>query len=299
MRIIHTKADSIVRVYINNAPLETDVPAQIVNDRTLVPMRPIFEALHPAVDIVFNEEHQIITAVWAGGMLEMRIGRDFIHFNNERRYIPVPPYIINGRTMVPAGVVAEVFGAEVVWNDVTRSVHIYVDHDSLYGRTGTIDTVFDYRYASVQTLLALGYEAEQIMAVIGHYIFVVINELRASYGVNPVEWLGSLARASRGHSRDMAINNYFSHTSLTGLDARDRASVQGYTADVVEGIATFTSEDSPFTIVQRWYGTARQRDTMLQFMWLHYGVGVYFVFCDEGTVNQGYVVQLFGRGGLD
>ncbi len=44
----------------------------------------------------------------------------------------------------------------------------------------------------------------------------------------PVQWNEALARAASGHSKDMATNNYFSHTSLDGRSPGTRITAAGY-----------------------------------------------------------------------
>lgn len=50
-------ASEEITVCLNGTPLEFDVPPQLINDRTMVPMRKIFEALGAAVD--WNGEKSI------------------------------------------------------------------------------------------------------------------------------------------------------------------------------------------------------------------------------------------------
>ena len=45
---------------------------------------------------------------------------------------------------------------------------------------------------------------------------------------SPLRWNGRLAKASRIHSRDMASNNFFSHTGSDGLQSWDRAVSAGF-----------------------------------------------------------------------
>jgi uncharacterized protein YkwD len=58
----------------------------------------------------------------------------------------------------------------------------------------------------------------------------------------PVSWNGQLFKAAAGHSRDMAENNYFSHNSLRGTEAFQRAEAAGYKWKTVgENIAAGTT----------------------------------------------------------
>lgn len=64
-----------------------------------------------------------------------------------------------------------------------------------------------------------------------------VNEARASArfcgttyypAANPIAWSGELEQASREHSEDMAVKNYFSHDSLNGDSFVDRIERAGY-----------------------------------------------------------------------
>ena len=46
--------------------------------------------------------------------------------------------------------------------------------------------------------------------------------------VGSLNWNGALFAAAEGHSRDMAVNNYFSHTGLDGRNVAQRVSAGGY-----------------------------------------------------------------------
>jgi len=56
----------------------------------------------------------------------------------------------------------------------------------------------------------------------------LINEEREQQGLSSLSWDSKLAEIARGHSQDMAINNYFSHDNLRGQDPTGRAFAKGY-----------------------------------------------------------------------
>ncbi|MEP3441291.1 MAG: CAP domain-containing protein [Sulfitobacter sp.] len=55
-----------------------------------------------------------------------------------------------------------------------------------------------------------------------------INAIRASAGVGQVKRNAKLDRAALAHARDMAANNFLSHTSSDGSDLRRRVERAGY-----------------------------------------------------------------------
>ncbi len=120
-------ADEIA-VWIDNALIVSDVSAQIINDRAMLPFRAIFEELDADVD--WNGEYQIITAVKGTTVLNLRIDKPIMVRINlktqktEQITLAVPPQIVNDRTMVPVRAVAEALDASVDWEPESRTVKI-------------------------------------------------------------------------------------------------------------------------------------------------------------------------------
>lgn len=56
----------------------------------------------------------------------------------------------------------------------------------------------------------------------------LINQQRTSNGLSELSFDSSLAAIARGHSQDMAKNNFFEHVNLQGLSPADRGNQQGY-----------------------------------------------------------------------
>jgi len=65
-------------------------------------------------------------------------------------------------------------------------------------------------------------------AALEKLIHTLINQQRNSNGLSSLSFDPSLAAIARGHSQDMAKNNYFSHVNLQGLDPAARGNQQGY-----------------------------------------------------------------------
>lgn len=99
-----------------------DQKPTIVNDRTLVPMRDIFEALNASVE--WNDTSKTVTATKDNTKIVLTIGNTTASKNNESIALDVPPQLINDRTMIPLRFVGEALGAKVQWVNGTRSVNI-------------------------------------------------------------------------------------------------------------------------------------------------------------------------------
>ncbi|MBQ7951074.1 MAG: hypothetical protein IJ278_05080 [Clostridia bacterium] len=111
-----------IRLYLNENELHSDVAPVIVDGRTLVPVRIISENLKAKVD--WNAEAREVTVSKDGTNIVLGIDYPFVTVNGETEAIDVAPQIIDNRTMVPIRFLSEKFNLEVLWDDVTRSIHL-------------------------------------------------------------------------------------------------------------------------------------------------------------------------------
>lgn len=112
-----------ITVTVDGSQLAFDQPPVIIDDRTLVPMRSIFEAL--GCEVAWDEPSQSITSIHGNDVLMMYIGDTSLYRNGVVIYeMPVEAQIVNGRTLVPVRAISEALGAEVLWNGDTYEVDI-------------------------------------------------------------------------------------------------------------------------------------------------------------------------------
>lgn len=116
------RADDSIRVTVDGRLLSFDVPPQIVDGRTLVPLRAIFEAL--GASITWDGATQTVTAVRGDRTVILQVGAPTATVNGQPVTLAVPAQIIGGRTMVPLRFVAEALGAGVEWEGETRTARI-------------------------------------------------------------------------------------------------------------------------------------------------------------------------------
>ncbi len=119
--IIATANDS-VSVLLNGTALVFDVPPQIINSRTMVPVRAIFEALGASVE--WNGETRTVTSVKEDITIGLTIDDTTMYVNDSTVTLDSPACIIDGRTLVPVRAVSEAFGISVDWVGETRTVII-------------------------------------------------------------------------------------------------------------------------------------------------------------------------------
>lgn len=114
--------ESTINVYYNNTKLVFDVEPIIIEGRTMVPLRAIFEAFN--MDVSWNESTKKITATKEGLKVELTIGSKNAYKNGALVLLDVPAYIDSGRTMVPLRFIAESTGASVDWDGNIKTVYI-------------------------------------------------------------------------------------------------------------------------------------------------------------------------------
>jgi hypothetical protein len=106
---------------VNDKVVQLDAAPEINNGRTFLPLRAIAEAF--GAQVTWVPETQGITVVLGNNQIGLQIGNNTAVVNGNVLSI-VPPYIKNGRTMVPLRVIAEGFGAQVEWDPVNYIVTI-------------------------------------------------------------------------------------------------------------------------------------------------------------------------------
>jgi hypothetical protein len=98
-----------ITVFVDRVQVNFDQQPIIQNDRTLVPMRRIFEALD--AEVYWDEPTQSVTAVSGKDVILFQIGKTALFKNGQLAYtMPVPAQIVNDRMLVPLRAVAESFG---------------------------------------------------------------------------------------------------------------------------------------------------------------------------------------------
>lgn len=116
--------NELIKIYINeNYLFLYDQDPIIENQRVLVPMRAIFEALGSTVS--WDNIKREVSGTYNGVKVNLIIDSKDAIINGQIHNLDTPARIINGRTMVPIRFVAESFGCNVSWDPATRSVKIW------------------------------------------------------------------------------------------------------------------------------------------------------------------------------
>jgi len=117
-----TTAETNISVFVNGNKLDLDIGPSTYEGRTLVPMRPIFEALGYSVG--FNSDTQEITASKDDSTIQMRVNSNQATVNGEVIRLEIAAQSQNGRTLVPLRFVAEASGSIVNWDAEAQCVYV-------------------------------------------------------------------------------------------------------------------------------------------------------------------------------
>lgn len=125
-------ADGIT-ITVNGNKVESDAPALIIEDRTLVPLRAVSNALNCAVGwdgntkgvIVYSRDRQTskeqLALCWIDKDHAFKISQSALSGSYK---MDVPPMLIDDRTYVPIRAISELLGAQVDWDGDTQTVII-------------------------------------------------------------------------------------------------------------------------------------------------------------------------------
>jgi len=121
-------------VLLNDENINFDVPPQIINGRTMVPLRAIFEAIGAKVD--WNNDTQTVTSTKDKTTISLTINNPTMYVNGESVTLDSPACLVGGRTLVPVRAISEAFNIKVEWKEtvIEKEVTMY----ALDGRTQVV-----------------------------------------------------------------------------------------------------------------------------------------------------------------
>jgi len=140
-----------ITVMLSGSKIEFDVQPQMINDRTMVPLRKIFESLGALVK--WDDETETVSARKSSKTVSLTIGSSEMTLDKgdtdvngnaitETVTLDAPAQMVDDRTLVPLRAVSEAFGMDVAWDESTQTVTIKSDDnddDSWKQNTGAID----------------------------------------------------------------------------------------------------------------------------------------------------------------
>lgn len=112
-------ADGAVSVTLDGRTLGS---GQVMEGRTLLPFRTVFEAL--GANVRWEAKSQTVSAERGDDTLVLTVGSRVVEWRGSLIKVDAPPVIVEGRTLVPLRLVAQALGLNVRWDEASRTVHL-------------------------------------------------------------------------------------------------------------------------------------------------------------------------------
>ena len=126
-------------------------------------------------------------------------------------------------------------------------------------------------------------------ASLGQKMLAMVNEDRADNGLSPLTWSPELAQAALSHSQDMAVNNFFSHTSPAKGSFSLRLKASGIsTLGAGENLALYNSLEKAQAALM---SSSGHRANILKASYTHCGIGIVY----SQSKGAYYITQWFAR----
>ena len=143
-------ADTGITVTIDGRQIAFDVPPQIINNRTMVPLRTIFESLGATVD--WNNETKTVTSTKGGTTVSLTINSPVLYVNGNAVTLDTPACIVNNRTLVPVRAISEAFNANVKWDVGNKAVLITTANNTNNQYNQTTNYLSPFRKLALQLM---------------------------------------------------------------------------------------------------------------------------------------------------
>lgn len=124
-------ANTDIKVTVNGKEVLFDVAPRLIKDRTMVPVRAVFEMLGATVS--WDEKENTAIGKKDGTEVKITVDNNVMLKNGEKITLDVEPQNIDGRVLVPVRAISESFGALVLWDEETKTVKITYENKEDFG----------------------------------------------------------------------------------------------------------------------------------------------------------------------
>lgn len=115
-------AGDTIQVKLENETISFDVPPMLMENRTMVPLRKVMEAL--GYEVSWDEEKHLVTAAKDGAYVKVDVGAARVSLGNDAVQLPLTVQMVQDRTMVPLRFIAAAAGYDVLWDGDSNTVYI-------------------------------------------------------------------------------------------------------------------------------------------------------------------------------
>lgn len=116
-----------IKVYINGKLQLLDQPPLLKGNRTMVPLRGVFEAL--GAEVQYKKQTGQIFIRKEKLNIGLKINSKTVILNGQIKMIDEPAFVENGRTLVPLRFIGEALGADVNWDANQNTVFIIAEKE--------------------------------------------------------------------------------------------------------------------------------------------------------------------------
>ena len=109
-------------IILNGEKQNFSIPTLSYQDRTLVPMRELFERL--GTEVIWNGENRSITVITPTKDIIMAINNQFVLSGGVHLVVDVPPMLYNDSTVVPLRFVCEQLHLNVEWDGNNNTIYL-------------------------------------------------------------------------------------------------------------------------------------------------------------------------------
>lgn len=95
---------------------------QIVNNRTMLPARPVADFIGAKTD--WSELDETVTIHSNNNNIKLKLGSNIAYVNNKAQTLDSPPYLYKDRTFVPLRFLVENLDAQITWDEESQTVTI-------------------------------------------------------------------------------------------------------------------------------------------------------------------------------
>lgn len=195
-----------IKIIVDGVPIHADQMPIVVDGRTLVPVRAIFEALGAKVS--YQAATRQVVGIRDNTIITLTLGSNRAVVNNQVNILDVPAQTVNGRTLVPVRFVSEALGDDVKYNASRREVVITRNYSS----NVAIRDISDFGDGRD---LEVSFNKAQNEAVVDHYRIMVVKTSKAnSFNLSTANQIAS---------------NYYTYVSKDGKNIK--RTLNSYTMD--------------------------------------------------------------------
>ena len=121
-RAVRQRQEQEIKVLLDGKQIQFDQQPVLESNRTLVPLRAVFEALGMTVE--WDQESRTVTAVNSDTVIRLTVGDTTAYVNGAPVQLETAAKMVADRTLVPVRFIAESAGLQVEWDQASQTVVI-------------------------------------------------------------------------------------------------------------------------------------------------------------------------------